>query len=212
MRDEKVLLKSSYRIYDKCEVCPLSVYIDAVCNENLQGLVIDGKPSEDVLLLAKSALTIEFSELSGNSEAAIVTNLLKQMYVYLSQIQGLKICLNLIQGDRFDDVVEYLNSHNIKVLKPTNEDEKTKLVKQIEGQIKGKSIQFDQIKKRYDKINVNASSGKPRAEYYTELLITLSKYVGYHLKKEKLTLSEFALYLKDFTKHIETLNYKNHAR
>lgn len=205
--------KNSYLIYDKCDACPLSAYIDAVCNDSLKGLIISGNPSEEVLLMTRSALTIEFSELSGNSEAAIVTNLLKQMYFHQAQIQGFGICINLIKGGRFDDVDEYLKTHGVKVSKPTTEDEISRIIKHIEGKIKGKTIQFEQLQKRYTAINANSNtSGKPKTEYYTELLIALSKYAGFHLKKEKLTLSEFALYLKDFNMHIETLNNKSHGR
>lgn len=203
--------KKLYRIYDKCDICPLSVYIDVVCNDNLKALVIKGHIPEKELNKVRTMLTIEFSELSGSSHITSTINIIRQIYLRNVQIDGLKIAAMLIQAGHYEQVIEYLKPLHIKLNNPNDDKEIDRVIKQVEGKIKGKIVSIRELQKRYDALTAITDSGKPKEENYTEMLIALSKYVGFHLKKEELTLSEFAFFLKSFNKEIERLNNKSHG-
>ena len=201
----KEKLKQSFRIYEKCDTCPLSVYIDAVCNDNLKGFVISGNPPEEILQINRSALTVEFSEMSGNAEVNMITNLLKQIYLIQTKIEGLKICLKVVDVEMHPDVLDYLKKHGVRLVNPKNKEEVNKLISELTGRMNGHIIRFDELKKKYDTINKASSGEKPTPEYYTSILIMLSKYMGFHLNKEKITLSYFALCLKNYNRENEML-------
>lgn len=202
--------KSLFRIYDKCEICPLSVYIDVVCNDNLQALVIYGKPDKEDLLAAKSALNFEFAELSGNSEISSIVNIVRQMYQIQSQMLGFDIAIKLVSAGKVDETEDWLKLHIPNYSKPNDEESISKLIKKMVGLYKAKEIQLNELKKRYDAIS-SKGGDKIKPEYYTELLITISKNIGFHLKREELTLSEFAIYLKDLNRSIESLKSRSNG-
>lgn len=200
--------KKSYHIYDRCEICPLSVYVDVIENGNLKALIIKGRVPQEELVLARTMLTIEFSELSGSSHLQSTINVIRQMYLRRSQIEGLRMAAILINGGLNDQAMEYLKPYHIKLNNPLDPVEIERVIKQIEGKIKGKIVSLQELQKRYDALTVKTDTEKPKSGYYTEMLTVLSKYVGFHLSKDKLNVAEFALYLKQFNQEMERLSNK----
>ena len=198
-------LKGSYTLYDTCDKCPLSAYIDVVCNTNNRALVINGNPSDDVLITARMNLIMEFSELSGNEYTDRYHNVIRQIYTYKSVINGLNMAMNLVALGRFDVSIDYLNKNGVICKVPKTEKESEILLKKIQGVIKGKLVKYMEVCKRYESINQESSSETVTPQYYTENLIMLSKHVGYKLDKS-ITLAEYAGYIKDYKQHIEILN------
>ncbi|SHF50021.1 hypothetical protein [Dysgonomonas macrotermitis] len=205
-------LKKSYHIYDRCEICPLPVYIDVVCNDNLKALIIKGNVPEDVLSVTRTMLTVEFAELSGNTQMAATLNVIRQINLRKIQIECLRLSANLIAGGKFEDAIEYLKPYHIRIDENPDQNEIDRVVKQIEGKLKGRIVSLHELLKRYESLSSKTEGDKPKPEYYTEMLIAVSKYTGFHLQKEKLTVSEFAIYLKNYNQYIETLNKQSHGR
>lgn len=197
--------KESYTLYDTCDKCLLSVYIDVVCNDNNMALVISGNPNDEVLTTTRMNLIMEFSELSGNEYTNRYHNVIRQIYSYKSVINGLNMAMNLVSLGRFNISVDYLNKNGVPCKAPKTGKELEFLIKKIQGVIKGKLVKYMELSKKYENINKEFPSETPTPQYYTENLIMLSKYVGYKLDKS-ITLAEYAGYIKDYKHHIEILN------
>lgn len=203
--EAKGFSKESYTLYDTCDKCPLSVYIDVVCNDNNKALIVSGNPREDALTATRMNLIMEFSELSGNEYTDRYHSVIRQIYSYKSVINGLNMAMNLVALGRFDVSIEYLNKNGVPCKAPNTDKESEMLLKKVQGVIKGKLVKYMEVCKKYESINKESSSVAPTPQYYTENLIMLSKHIGYKLDKS-ITLAEYAGYIKDYKQHIEILN------
>lgn len=191
-----------YSIIDTCERCPLSVYIDIVCEEKLDGLIISGNPPKELLEAAALKICSEFLVLSGGSDRTM--ELTRRMHYYYSLILIYSISLNLISMGKHDkDVIDVLNKNGFSCSMPKDEQETAKLISRLKSAISEKKIRMNSEKKRLESLKTGGNT-KPTREYYTSTLVMLSKHVGFRLTKD-ITLAEYAAYLKDYKEEIQRL-------
>lgn len=200
-QEVKELSKQSY-LYDTCDKCPLWVYIELVCNDNISVLVINGDHTDNELIEAKRKLMMEFSEISGNEQSTIISNTLKNIYLYRSEIQVLSMCIRLIYAHKYDEAIKLLKEYNINVSIPDNEQEFMKLMKIIEGKSKMKLLKLKEAKRKYESLYNSEESKEITPVYYDKQLVMLSKHVGFKLDKN-IFLSEYAAYLNDFKNYLK---------
>lgn len=201
-----------YSIINDCERCPLSVYIDIVCDERLDGLIISGKPPREMLEAAALKICSEFSVLSGGNDKSM--GITRRVYYYHSLILIYLICMNIISSGKCDkDVINTLVKNGLSCSMPNGDEETEKLISRIKSAISEKKIRMNNEKKRLQAIQTGTDV-KPTREHYTNNLVMLSKHVGFRLTKE-ITLAEYAAYLKDYKEEIQRLkqleNGKKHG-
>lgn len=198
---KKVSLKKSYTLYDSCDKCPLSNYIDLVCNDNLQALVIEGNPPSEILNETKHMLIIEFSELSGNTHTQSVINSIKRMHLLKTQILGFSLCFDLINHGAYDKPAEFLKTQNVNIGEIKTEADKQQILKSIDSRVKSKSIQLKEESARHNKLLEDSKGEKLTAQSFNEQLAVLSKHTGFRLEKN-LTLAEYAAYIKQYLEYV----------
>jgi hypothetical protein len=153
-------------------ICPLSVYIDLVCDGRLEALIISGKPSEMQLAAAAEKLTVEFSELSSDNEMESMTAAAKTFYLNRSYLLCFDICYRLVNTGKYEKAVEYLNTHGLPCKVPQNDTEKAALLKATGKKIKSRMVKYKEAEKQY-KIFAGKSE-KPTRKYFTRILVMLS--------------------------------------
>lgn len=180
----------------------MSVYIDIVCDEKLDGLIIVGDPPKELLEAAALKICSEFSVLSGGSDRTM--EITRRMHYYYSLILIYSISLNLISMGKHDkDVIDALNKNGLSCSMPKDDQETAKLISRLKSAISEKKIRMNSEKKRLDALKTGENI-KPTREYYTSNLVMLSKHVGFRLTKD-ITLAEYAAYLKDYKEEIQRL-------
>lgn len=195
-RGAKERSNRSYTLYDSCDKCPLWVYMDLVCDEKLESLVINGKAPEDVLKEARTNLIIEFSQLSGDTHTDVINNILRKIYLYKNEINIFRICASLIVSGEYESSLKQLAKMGIRSGIPQNTEQANGLLKNIEGRIKGKDIYLQKEIKRYEELTKDQGEN-PKRQLYEEQIVVLSKHSGFKLDKN-MTLAEYAAYLKDY--------------
>lgn len=193
--------QSSILLYDSCYRCPLSVYIDVVCDNKLSALIIQGNPSVELLEETKIKLISEFSELSNQSESKILINKICDLYRYEIQIRSFELALNLIAGMNFSEAVAFLNQNGLKCKAPENEKEIESLIKSIRVKIMNRTAKYKEAKTIYDSIKGKGET--PTRKYFNKLLVMLSvcEIIKIQLNPEKMTVSEFAEYLNLYNEY-----------
>lgn len=199
--DEMERYSQSYSLIESCAICPLNIYVDIICNNNLKALILQGNPNEEILEAAKIGLIIEFSELSGNMQSRSLNNVIRQIYLYKSQITALHLCVSLICSGDTEIPYAYFKSCNINVSIPQTDKEYASLLKKVEGIIKGKSIQLKEAFKRYQTMSKESDTHKPTIQSFIDQLVLLSKHVGFNLSINQITLAEYASYLKNYKEY-----------
>lgn len=156
------LLQPSYALKSKCRQLTVGDYIEIVCDDNLQPLVLSGTPPAEALNGAKMAVLQEFAELSGagQSEAGILH---KNIVAKQEDIFAATTALQAFDG-YFD---EELRARACKVLNAcgistgTWGKEVTEAnIRRAAAEIKSKQARLDNDVERYNKLVAKADSKK----------------------------------------------------
>lgn len=190
----------SYLLYDSCDGCPLRVYIDMVCDDDLRALVVYGNPGDDVVEEARGRLLTEFSELSGDSRFGVMNSCLRRMHYYRSNILLLAVCQRLLFLGGKEKVVEYLREQGVGCDGLSREE----LLSKVSGLIGERKMRLRSEEKRYKKLTDEEKTEKPTRRYFTEQLVELSKYAGFRLTTE-ISLGEYAAYVRSMKEYVEQL-------
>lgn len=183
-----------YTLYDTCDRCPLRVYVDVVCYDNLASLIVEGDAPPYALIRAKNALIEEFSILCKNAFTKASNEHMRKIYLYRSQLIALSLCSNFIDDDA---CVDYLRSIGIKISAPITADNADRARKIVNSRIKQMSIRLKSEIDAYNKLADGAPAAKPTRENFTEQLVIISRHVGFRLTND-ITLAEYAAYINDF--------------
>jgi hypothetical protein len=188
-------------LYDTCDTCPLSVYIDLTCDDRLERLIISGNPSRELLEETKSKLVQEFSELVGGGETRAHIEAARNFLYYRNRVAGMQIAVHLISYGRYDDAVSYLNQSGVKCAAPENGERAAALIKELNREAGNLSARLKEKKELYE--SLKGKGEKPTRKYYNRLLVMLStcEAVKMQLDRNRLTLSEFAEYINMFNEY-----------
>lgn len=199
--------QQSYIIYNNCYECPLRVYIELVCNNNLEALVISGNPTEYVLNDAREKILDEYHSMLGESYASMQNTLLREIYMYRSQIVGMSVCLDLIGLGNSESAIHALNKLGIKCNVSDDEAYLSELIKKVDGKISEKKIRLTKAQKGYELI-MSKDKGEPlKPSHLIDQLAALSRWLGFRLSID-VTLAEFATYVKQMKEYAQQLKMK----
>jgi len=199
-------------LYDSCFVCPLSVYIDVVCDDNLNALVIEGNPTNELLEDTKLKLMSEFSEMSNQAEMKMQIDRMRNLYLYEIQIRGFELALALISRKMYPEAIEFLNQNGLKCKAPETEEEFEKLTKAIQIKIMNRISKYKEAKAACDLYQKKGE--KPTRKYFNKLLVMLSvcEIIKFQLDTKKMTVAEFAEYLNLYNEYQNNLKSTQYGR
>ncbi|MDR0680858.1 MAG: hypothetical protein LBG15_03245 [Dysgonamonadaceae bacterium] len=205
-------MNEELKLYDSAYNCPLSVYIDVVCDDNLEKLIISGNPSREMLEAAKGKLTQEFSELSGDTETEIFFEEARNYFQKRNTVLGIELSSRLIAAGKYKEAVDYLSRNGIDSPVPDNDQQAGQLIKRLNIKIKNLSVKLLEAKKRYE--SLQGKGEKPTRRYYNRLLVILStcEAIKIQLDRNKLLLSEFAEYIHLFNEYQQQLKSMRNER
>lgn len=200
-RENREKSVESYSIYSSCYDCPLKVYIEIVCNNNLDALIISGNPPKEVLEDTYNKIISGYAELSGSSMATRYNVLLKDIYSYRSQIIGLTLCLQILPITP-DAAVGNLSKLGMRCSIPENNEDMEDLIRKIDSRIKDRSIRMKKAQKEFDSIQKSNKSGAiTPGDFYDQLAI-ISRWAGFRISTD-ITLAEYVVYIKQMSEYVE---------
>lgn len=190
--------QNSYVVYDKCSDCPVYVYREAVCNDNLQALVKEGNPSEEVLREARQALTVEFAELSGDTGLITANKGVARMIGYKYRIQALAIAAS---------IPDHPEAQNLFARYGWKKLSAELQVKRADSKIKEYTVILDKEIARQTKLAKKEGGKRLSASDFNMQMVIVSKWVGFHLS-DRMMLAELAGYFRNYS---ETLKSHPHG-
>lgn len=203
----RVESSKSYSIYNSCFACPLSVYIELVCDDNLGALVISGNPPEDLINETANKLISEFAQMCNSGLFSQTNNKLREVYLNRAQLIGYSICSRLIALGDVEYAVEYLGKLGLRCQIPKTNEEFVNLGEKVSGKIKEKNIRMRKTQRELETLRDSHLGEKPTKQYFTDQLIEISKWMGYRVTPE-ITLAEYASYLNKMKEYAESLQLK----
>lgn len=209
----------SSSLYRSIHDLPLARFEDCMVMGNLSALVISGFPNPIELATAWNEIMSEYSACIGGADYKMYFNLKKEVELLRITIQQINFLIETMRNTRIvlagTEELRYMASELNGFLAtsfkfdPTNEKEFNKMLERCKNRSKINKINLDLKEQELTTIELKfgGSSVKQDRQYFTSVLITMSKHFGYRLTKE-ITVSEYCEYVKQYNKHCD-LQLKN---
>lgn len=185
----------------------MSAFLDALCDDNLNSLLIDGKATKDQLTQAWMLILVEYYELrdtglDGNEQCLLSRDIQKlNNHLYL-----LDICVQFLlecYSESIADSVRRLGySFRPKSTEPIDYIAELNAVVQ---KSKTKYVQLRQLLKQLEKLMAEAGTEKPKREDFERALLHFEEMQGATYNIEELTVSKYVMLEKKYHQKIEHL-------
>lgn len=205
-RENPEQFEKSYIIYSDCYECPLKAYVDVICNNNLNALIVSGKVDKDTLNKAFEDIVNEFNDISGNSLVSRQTALSRQIYMYRSQIIALNIANCVILFGGAESVTDILIELGIKYMNAKSDHN---LMEKISAKISEKRIRLKKLNKEYANLT-NNNKKEITPAFFIEQLVELSRWAGFKISMD-ITVAEFAVYIRKMNECVKQLKLQQHG-
>ncbi|HEY8969716.1 MAG TPA: hypothetical protein VIM64_11505 [Puia sp.] len=206
-------------IYHSVDDLPFVLFEDCLLNDRLSSLIRSRykivqqerqyyKPEVPDYELQQAWMNIysQYCERLGDNNLMHATRVMGGIHVYDSKIQRVTTiiqCLRQWYDVRQAEMLE-------RALPGAKVDHSSleayeKSLSRAESLLKKDIIARDTLVQEYQDLQKKAASGsRMTGEYFTEMLVHVSKHEGYHVRKKDITVGEYCAYVKTYRNHIET--------
>jgi len=201
-RRPKILQPSN--LYQGCNECPLDVFIDCLVNNKLERLIKSGEASQKELAEAWEKLFIEYCDLSGDKNIKHLIHLSKNIGYLQCRILAARLCVYVLSNRKSDVCIEQLKLMGFNG--NFNEASIADDLKSVIATVKSFEIDLQRKALEYEKLVNEGGKSKLESGYFDNMLVDLSKFMGYRLKKNELTVNEFMVIKSKYQKEMELLS------
>lgn len=203
-----------YKIINNAKDCSVRKYIQSVFEERLEVLIIEGEPTKGQLLNALENIQTEYIDLSNqnNSNESILVKTINALKLRISiikfYIQIHRDCI-LFVGEPYHPAINDLkkfghklfwdkeNPNIISFLEQLNKIESKE--KRTDSELSLKLKEYTVLKSKEKKENVSVRDARIS---FLKAMNNLGKF-GYSIDKDKTTVEEFALMVREYADTIE---------
>lgn len=197
--------------------CPLRNFEECLLNKNLSALIISGFPAPKELSKAWESIVSEYSDSLGSTEYNLFGHLFKEVKLLEIDYACVQTCigtLRKIYSKYFCSELNMLLHTNFRFEDYVDKDGNVfdvnsyyALIDKCERRSKAMKIRLDLKTMEFDAVK-DKMSGKGKEidkNYFTSILIILSKHNNYRITKE-ITVAEYCEYMKQFNLYCEQMN------
>ncbi len=187
-------------ILNKCSNITMDKFIDCLCNQNYSCLVISGKYSELEISENWQNVFYEYCDLSNSTHYKSMLISFKNLGITEAKITAVNLCLVVLSYQYNQECVDILRKYGYDY--DFNDADKESYLKDLEAVqtiSKGALINLDAEKKNLERLMGN-NNAKTKESDFDKTFIVLSKYMGYPVKKNITTVSEYCSMIKMINK------------
>ena len=185
----------------------MAAFLDALCDENLKSLIIEGEASNDQLTQAWVLILAEYYELRGegldtNEQWALSRDIQKlNNHLYLLDL-CVKFLVEKYSASIADSVRKLGYSFRPTAFEPVDYIAELNAVVQ---KSKLKYTQLQQAIKKLEKLMEGAGNEKPKREAFEQSLLYFEEMQGAAYNMDELTVSKYVMLEKKYTKKVEQI-------
>lgn len=205
-RHKPVKLESPANLYRRCSETPMPAFLDCLCEEKYESLIISGKASSHQLQEAWVLLLSEYQELKGDTiETIEQVRLSRDIWKLRSHLQLLDHCTSFLAEQYSESIADSLRKLGYS-FKPSSLDpsEYIGLLNNIINKSKLKYVQLQQMVKQLSE-ELKKAVPKATREQFEETLIHIEEMQKTSYDMDKLTVSKYVMLEKKMAKQIEAL-------
>jgi hypothetical protein len=180
----------------RCSEVTLDEFIDCLVNGNLRRLARSGSPTDEELQAAWEKVYGEYVELSGNHSYSYYFSLVKSISVLQTKLQ---LANMLLRHGAIETLKELGYSGDAK---------------KIIAKMKREIIELQAKQKELERFKEESKNETMKESDFIAWIIHVSKYLGYHIDRKTVTVSEFMAANKIMNEEIDIKlkNSKKHGR
>lgn len=182
-------------------------FLDALCEDNLNSLIIEGKATGDQLTQAWVLILSEYYELRGDgiegNEQCTLSRDIQKLHNHLYLVD---VCVQFLLDRYSDSIADSLRQLGY-IFRPTSQ-EPIDYIKQLNSVVqksKTKYIQLQQLLKQLEQLMDEAGTEKPKREDFERMIIYIEEMQGATYNIEQLTVSKYVMLEKKYSQKIEHL-------
>lgn len=179
-------------IYRHCNELPLDIFIDCLCDSKLDRLIISGSCGLRELGEAWDRIFWEYCELSNSPTFKNIFQSAKDLGYIETKLTTLRLAYFVLSRRYSQSVVESLRRVNCHCEFPINDTVKYMAdLKKVENHIRAATI--DQSIRIAEQEQIKAREKKSVAtdDKFAEVLIVMSRFMGYKVNPREITVTEF---------------------
>jgi hypothetical protein len=185
----------------------MPAFLDALCDDNLNSLLIDGKATKDQLTQAWLLILSEYYELKDNgidgNEQVLLSRDIQKLnnHLYL-----LDVCVQYLLNQYSESIADSVRRLGYS-FRPASREPIDYIVElnAVVQKSKTKYIQLKQLIKQLEKQMDEAGTEKPRRESFEQAVIYFEEMQGATYNIEELTVSKYVMLEKKYNQKIEHL-------
>lgn len=190
-------------LYRGCNVLPMEVFIQCLCDEELGLLVIEGKASREQLQNAWIMILAEYYELKGEMDDE-QWRLSRDVTRLQNHLMLLGRCVEFLKTRWSDSIAKSINDLGYSFRPPSKEDYWDELNRVVQKS-KTKYVHLQQMIKELE-IQVKKVEGKkPTRDYFDNMLIHIEEMQKVSYSLDTLTVQKFVLLEKKYWHQVELL-------
>lgn len=185
----------------------MPAFLDALCDDNLNSLIIDGKATKDQLTQAWLLILSEYYELRGDGvDGNEQWTLSRDIQKLNNHLSILDICVKFLLDQYSESIADSVRKLGYS-FRPTAFDP-VDYIDQLNAVVqksKTKYIQLQQLIKQLEAKMQEAGQGKPKRESFEQAIIYFEEMQGATYNIEDVTVSKYIMLEKKYNQKIEQL-------
>ena len=183
------------RYYKTAEICPLGAFIKVLVSNDVRGLKVYGYVRRQALVDAWEQIFDQYLQISNSQQYALLLRRLKDIAIMrnktvlalqLVQVLELKYNEKIVQTLR---LLGYRQKFDVSSLESYAKD-----IQRAKKQVKSDLLNLEEMEEKAK----NRSKGEVKEADFDQILTELSRFQGYRLDKNKVTVSEYIHILNNY--------------
>lgn len=184
--------RSLKNLFTHCHQINLSVFIQCLIHNDFAGLVAHGNPPQRQRLQAWDLLYMEYCDLSGAVVDKKILSLGREVGMLESKLLTIRTCVLVLSIRYSVKMVDLLHKNGYHYdLDPDSGQRYVDELQMIVKKSKAISVAIEQKRYEHEQLKKKYKGEAPTEQYFDELLVELSKYLGTLLHAKDLSVTEF---------------------
>lgn len=197
-------------LFHHCNQLPFSNFLRCLLDGDLSALIISGNPSQGDLAECWANIYYEYVSLSDDPETRYFIFLQRDITLLFNEISTVETSLYLLSPvmlpfsfDHKEALVKSIKDFGYKITIDFGTDYSPAL-EAVQNKLAPKKQKLANKEKEILEYMQSKQGKSVDREYFTKILIRLSKYQGYPVRINDITVSEYVALLKDYISYIES--------
>lgn len=194
-------------IYRSCSKLFMPAFLDALCDDNLNSLIIDGTATKDQLTQAWVLILSEYYELRGDCiDGNEQWSLSRDIQKLNNHLHILDICVQFLLERYSESIADSVRRLGYS-FRPSSFEPVDYIVElnAVVQKSKTKYIQLQQLIKQLEQKMSEAGNEKPKRESFEQAIIYFEEMQGATYNMDELTVSKYIMLEKKYSQKVEHL-------